>query len=492
MSTYFNLSRYTNPRPEFDEMSIVKRGKDMNTLLYDLLVTRSPHGHEDNISTIIQKFLSSNKISCEVQQDTEGNLIIRNSKDTKVMFSSHMDVVPNQGFGDANTLFTTKDGYVYAGIDKVVHKFTCIKDKEIHEEHEIKKRAKDNGFDYEYYTIMPRNTRKRIASVYGTDDMFQEAWKLCDGMDYHVDKAIKTTPNVLGADDKLGCYIMGRLLMARVPGLYVFHVGEECGGIGSRYISKDTPNVVDGMDYCIAFDRMNYTDIITNQSGGRCCSDEFADALAKQMNVKLPPKKLMSKSTNGTFTDSANYTKLISECTNISVGYKNQHGNSEHFDHEWLAHHLIPSLLNVKWASLPVKRDPKAVDTFGGYGRYGGNKNWGLWGEDDYAYPSSSNRPYTVKELFQGDPKDTCRSAYQINKSAINKIRHQVNKRLEEYDALIGFDDEESESERIERVLLTFYKNDMTDRQKAKMVVDAHEHDDDWGTGSYNSGYYGG
>ena len=206
MTTY--LTTYTNLRPKFDEMSIVKRGKDMNALLYDLLSTRSPHGHEDNIRTIIQKFLATNKIGCEVQQDTKGNLIIRNSKDTKVMFSSHMDVVSNQGFGDDNTLFTTKDGYVYAGIDKVVHKFTCTKDKEIHDEYEIKNRAKDNGFDYRYYTIMPRNTRKRIASLYGTDDMFQEAWKLCDGMDYHVDKAIETKPNTLGADDKLGCYIM--------------------------------------------------------------------------------------------------------------------------------------------------------------------------------------------------------------------------------------------------------------------------------------------
>ena len=491
MTTY--LTTYTNLRPKFDEMSVVKRGTDMNALLYDLLSTRSPHGHEDNIRTIIQKFLATNKIGCEVQQDTKGNLIIRNSKDTKVMFSSHMDVVSNQGFGDDNTLFTTKDGYVYAGIDKVVHKFTCTKDKEIHDEYEIKNRAKDNGFDYRYYTIMPRNTRKRIASLYGTDDMFQEAWKLCDGMDYHVDKAIETTPNTLGADDKLGCYIMCRLLQAKVPGLYVFHVGEECGGIGSSYISEHTPEIVDGMDYCVAFDRMGYTDIITNQSGGRCCSDEFADALAKQMNTKLPPKKLMSKSTNGTFTDSANYTKLIAECTNISVGYKSQHGSSEHFDHEWLEHHLIPSLLNVKWAALPVKRDPKAVDTFGGYGRYyGGRRGWDLWGEDNYDYTSSSNSPYTVNELFQNDPKDKRRSTYQINKSAMHKVRYQIDNRFEEYDTLTGFDEEESHSERIERVLLTFYKNDMTDREKAEMVVDAHEHDDDWGTGSYNKGYYGG
>ena len=115
-----------------------------------------------------------------------------------------------------------------------------------------------------------------------------------------------------------------------------------------------------------------------------------------------------------------------------------------------------------------------------------------MWGEDNYDYTSSSNSPYTVNELFQNDPKDKRRSTYQINKSAMHKVRHQIDNRFEEYDTLTGFDEEESHSERIERVLLTFYKNDMTDREKAEMVVDAHEHDDDWGTGSYNKGYYGG
>ena len=56
MTTY--LTTYTDPRPKFDEMSIVKRGKDMNALLYDLLATRSPHGHEDNRPTKHTQHLS--------------------------------------------------------------------------------------------------------------------------------------------------------------------------------------------------------------------------------------------------------------------------------------------------------------------------------------------------------------------------------------------------------------------------------------------------
>ena len=480
-------------RPTISSMSLVKRGKTMNALLYDLLVTRSPNGHEKAISDIISKFVSGCKTPCDIKVDDRGNLIIRTKQKSSVMFSSHMDVVANQGHGDNNSLFVTGDNYVYAGFDKAVYKFTCTKTNELHTESEIKKLASDSGFDYRYYTIMPRNTRKSIAYVYGTDDMFQDSWTLCGDMAYKVDNVVETVPNVLGADDKLGCYIMCRLLEAGVPGLYVFHIGEECGGIGSTYISNTTPEVVDNMDYCVAFDRMGYNDIITNQSGGRCCSDTFADALAKQMNAKLPPMKQMAKSTGGTFTDSANYTKLIAECTNVAVGYKNQHGTSEYFDHEWLERHLIPSLLNVAWSALPVKRDPKAVVS--SYSRYGGMygsgySGYGLWGEDeeDYNDYSSVSSPVPINELFKHDPKDNNRSAYQINKSVIHKVRHQVNKRLEEYSTFIGFDDEESQSEKIEKVLLTFYKNDMSLREMAEMVVDAHEHDDDWGTGKDN--YY--
>ena len=65
-------------------MSIVKRGKDMNALLYDLLSTRSPYGHEDNIRTIIQKFLATNKIGCEVQQDTKVILLLETVKILKL------------------------------------------------------------------------------------------------------------------------------------------------------------------------------------------------------------------------------------------------------------------------------------------------------------------------------------------------------------------------------------------------------------------------
>ena len=117
-----------------------------------------------------------------------------------------------------------------------------------------------------------------------------------------------------------------------MSGLYVFHVGEEVGGVGSSYLAKTYPDKFHNIDRCIAFDHRGYSDVITHQAGGRCCSDAFANALCKQMNPHLPPMQPMAPSSGGTFTDSANYTHLIAECTNVAVGYFDQHTAQEKFD----------------------------------------------------------------------------------------------------------------------------------------------------------------
>lgn len=38
----------------------------------------------------------------------------------------------------------------------------------------------------------------------------------------------------LGGDDTAGIWIMLQMIKANIPGHYIFHRGEECGGIGSR------------------------------------------------------------------------------------------------------------------------------------------------------------------------------------------------------------------------------------------------------------------
>ena len=172
--------------------------------------------------------------------------------------------------------------------------------------------------------------------------------------------------SVLGADDKVGMYIMLRLIQNKTPGTYVFHTGEEKGGVGSKFFVENSKDIIKDKERVISFDRKGYSSVITNQRGGRCCSDKFADALCKELNRNLPAYVAMEKDVGGTFTDSANYTEIIGECTNLSVGYWNQHTDKEHFDPIWLEMY-IKALFDVDWSSLPVERKPEPRKTYNNY-----------------------------------------------------------------------------------------------------------------------------
>lgn len=161
---------------------------------------------------------------------------------------------------------------------------------------------------------------------------------------------------VLGADDTVGCWIMRRMIKAGVPGLYIFHDGEEIGCVGSRRFVEDNTEYLKGINRVVSFDRMGYSDIITNQSGTDCCSNEFATALAAQLN-SLNLDFRYKPSALGAFTDSAQYMYDVPECTNISVGYFGQHGSGECLD-MYHAYDLMEACIKVDWESLPVVRNP--------------------------------------------------------------------------------------------------------------------------------------
>ena len=170
------------------------------------------------------------------------------------------------------------------------------------------------------------------------------------------------TPNCLGADCATGNYIMLRLLQANAKGLYCFFRAEEIGGIGSEFFRNDPQNEKywDKLTHCISFDRKGYTSIITEQWGGQCASDEFASDFAKviaQADTNQRLDKFVADPT-GSFTDSANFTDVIGECTNLSVGYFNQHTASETQDLQF-ADDLCNALCQIDWTTLNSYRDPK-------------------------------------------------------------------------------------------------------------------------------------
>ena len=157
--------------------------------------------------------------------------------------------------------------------------------------------------------------------------------------------------NCLGADDTAGIFLLLRMIRQEIQGLYLFHRGEEKGGIGSKDIANNNRELLEGIERVIAFDRKDDRSVITHQRGRQCCSNEFALALGAQLGSRWFPDS------TGTFTDSANYMDFIPECTNLSVGYRNQHTQNEiQCIKPLLA--LLDVVPQVKWDELPVKRDP--------------------------------------------------------------------------------------------------------------------------------------
>lgn len=171
-------------------------------------------------------------------------------------------------------------------------------------------------------------------------------------MDDHV---FSSGNDCLGADCTTGIYIMLRMIEENVPGVYVVHAGEEIGCVGSSALVKDFPAWIGQVDAAISFDRKGYTSIITHQMGSRTCSDAFADSLADILDLS------MVKDSTGAYTDSNEYIDYISECTNISVGYFNQHTKKESQDLVFLEY-LIQALVVADWTKLVFKRAIGAVE----------------------------------------------------------------------------------------------------------------------------------
>ena len=453
-SNYYSnsLLSYMDKEDDFTKMKKVVRGKDMDSLLFDLLTTVSPHGKEEPIVDMIIKAISKHG-KCEV--DVLGNLIVKvgDYKKSRVMFSCHTDTVQRSTGRSKIDLMMSEDGWVRGTVDSEHYTYIDAKGNTI-SKRKMEEQA-DEKQKFMNYILLGKGKYKKL---YGSDNDFDD-WH-DTGFKFATKTEIKPKGSILGADDKLGCYIMCNLIKHEVPALYVFHVGEECGGIGSTHISEKTPEIVKGMDYCIAFDRYGYNDVITSQSGGTCCSNEFADAFCKEVNAYLPPKEQMAPSTRGTFTDSANYTSLISECTNIAVGYKDQHSTSETFDLEWLERMLIPALLKVKWSELPVKRDKNVKFGYGGYNGYG------RYTTTRRTYPSLSNHMKTSSRNTS--------SLYRSNQSALDKIENAIDK-LDSFDPEEGFRDEETHKQKVDRVLYSWIREEMTLKDIAEQVVEAME-----------------
>lgn len=161
------------------------------------------------------------------------------------------------------------------------------------------------------------------------------------------------TSNCLGADCTIGVWIMREMIYAGVPGHYIFHWGEEKGCIGSGHLVKINPKIVKNAKCVISLDRRGSDEIITFQRGMRTASDAFANSVASMLPKGYKP------SDKGIYTDSAEYAEIVPECTNIGVGYTNEHHTDEKAD-LGVALKLVNAIIR-DWdeRNLVIERDPK-------------------------------------------------------------------------------------------------------------------------------------
>jgi hypothetical protein len=173
--------------------------------------------------------------------------------------------------------------------------------------------------------------------------------------------------SILGADDKSGVAVIMYMIANNVPGVYWFFYGEERGGIGSGKVAMDYESYpfMKKVKKMISFDRRNYYSVITSQMGLECCSNDFAQSLCGELNksglkLNLDP--------TGVFTDSANFIDVIPECTNVSVGYFNEHTHDELQNITYLER-LAKACVAADWSKLTVKRKIGIDDSL--RGKYG-------------------------------------------------------------------------------------------------------------------------
>lgn len=200
----------------------------------------------------------------------------------------------------------------------------------------------------------------------------------------------------LGADCTTGLWLCLEMISEFIPGVYVIHADEESGCIGSSNLVASKPSWLDTVDAVISFDRMGDTSVVTHQMGRRTASDTFAKSFAEALNMpELKPDN------GGVFTDSNEYADVVSECTNISVGYYKQHTSNEFQDVVFLQH-LRDSLINADWSKLVFCRDASVDNEYAeytGYSSYSRSEIRDMWELDDL-YQLVSEHPTELSDWF--------------------------------------------------------------------------------------------
>lgn len=219
----------------------------------------------------------------------------------------------------------------------------------------------------------------------------------------------KSKANCLGADCTTGVHIILEMIRANVPGLYAIFAAEEIGCIGSRDFVKNRLSEFPGLECVISLDRKGYESVITHQMGARTASDSFARDMARILDLDLKPDP------TGSYTDSNEFARHVSECTNLSVGYFAQHSKSESQDLAYLAK-LTERMIRADWSQAKAYRDSSIRelddwDDWTNYRSYGKSKKSAkpmMHGVVKYmgsAFDDWEKTPLTMRDLVRENPR---------------------------------------------------------------------------------------
>ncbi len=353
-----------------------------------------------------------------------------------------------------------------------------------------------HGKEHELFDKLPQNLEvdsfgNLFIKIGDSDVMFTShldtATSASTEVVHEIDGSIIKTngKSILGADDKAGVTIMLYMIERNIPGLYYFFLGEEVGCLGSKDVSEK--HKIEKLPYItkvVSFDRRGLSSVITFQASSRCCSDKFGEALAAELN-RVEASFSYKNDPTGIYTDSAQFTKIYPECTNISVGYYNEHTFSEKQDIDHLTK-LAEACCLVNWTSLPVERDPSKVE-YGGYSRYSyGGYSWDDEYDYDYGWASRSsynNTTYksavaTKNKVWFHDEEYNYVSSFEVDTKTGDIVSIDLHKsRLieEEADIYEFLSDLEIDYERITwdgMVLKVFYYDGRTTESSREELED--------------------
>tara|TARA_R100000995_G_scaffold70727_1_gene39314 strand:+ start:1273 stop:2271 length:999 start_codon:yes stop_codon:yes gene_type:complete len=194
----------------------------------------------------------------------------------------------------------------------------------------------------------------------------------------------------LGADDKVGVFIVLRAMLKYKNIKAVLTVEEETGCLGAKEINLD---FFQDVAYVLQADRKGYGDFVTIASNSRysdivLCSKEFEDG------CKPIISKYGFKQTDGGSTDVVMFKELGMDISvvNMSCGYYDAHEETEYINPEEVLNTLKMTFDVID--NLPLKRyTHKATlkKTTYSYNGYSSKASWGTssWGKSSGNYKSS-------------------------------------------------------------------------------------------------------